>query len=190
MAIWQAIIRAHERSQVYGNLLRDVRGIIFMGVPHRGADLAYWATFTANILQFGQLGLGTNPRFVEVLKRSSPTFANISGQTVERAARLSIRTFYETEKMGNQLVRTSINFVLSVTYLSNRQIVDKDSAVLNLPNERAVGVAQANHRTICKFERVDSQKYVQVWHAIRALCQEALSEDQGTRSSSYESRGR
>jgi hypothetical protein len=55
--------------------------------------------------------------------------------------------------------------------------VDKDSAVLNLPNEVAVGVAQANHRTICKFERVDSQKYIPVWRAARALCQDALREE-------------
>jgi hypothetical protein len=89
-----------------------------MGVPHRGADLAYWATFAANILQFGQLGLGTNSKFVEALKRSSPTFANISGQFVERAVRLSIRTFHETERMGNQLVRALRLFCIGC-YKSN-----------------------------------------------------------------------
>lgn len=93
-----------------------------MGVPHRGADLAYWATFAANILQFGQLGLGTNSNFVRALKRSSPTFANISGQFVERAARLSIWTFYETERMGNQLVRAL--FLSYVEYYVFRQQAD------------------------------------------------------------------
>lgn len=67
--------------------------------------------------------------------------------------------------------------MLSITYLDSRQIVDKDSAALNLPNEIAVGVAQANHRTICKFEAHDSQKYIPVWFAVKELCQFTLGEE-------------
>ncbi|KAL8874708.1 MAG: hypothetical protein Q9198_006845, partial [Flavoplaca austrocitrina] len=129
-----------------------------MGVPHYGADLARWASLVANILQVSQLGWGTNTKFVEALKRNSPTFADISRQFVERAKPLTIRTFFETERWGNQV------------------IVDKASAVLNLPNEIATGVPQANHSTICKFEQVDSQKYYPVWHAVKKLCQKALSD--------------
>jgi hypothetical protein len=101
------MILAHERSNYYGDLLQHVRAAVFLGVPHRGSDVAYWATFAANILQFGQLGLRTNPAYVKALQRNSPTFANISTQFVERAALLSIRTFYETERMGNQVVSSS-----------------------------------------------------------------------------------
>ena len=78
-----------------------------MGVPHRGADSAYWASFVANILQVVQLGWGTNTSFVEALKRNSPTFTEISTQFVERAASLRIRTFFETERWGNQVVGIS-----------------------------------------------------------------------------------
>ncbi len=38
--------------------LKDVREVLCIGVLHRGADLAYWATFAAIIVQFGQLSLG------------------------------------------------------------------------------------------------------------------------------------
>ena len=108
MTDWsQAMILAHERSTYYGELLQHVRAAVFLAVPHRGSDVAYWATFAANILQFGQLGLGTNPAYVKALQRNSPTFANISTQFIERAASLSIRTFYETERMGNQVVSYS-----------------------------------------------------------------------------------
>src|SRR6266487_1347591 len=55
-----------------------------------------------------------------------------------------------------------------------RQIVDKDSARLNLPNEIAVGVAGANHKSICNFSRADSQKYLPVWRAIKSLVDSAL----------------
>jgi hypothetical protein len=101
------MILANERSKYYGDLLQHVRGAVFFGVPHRGSDIAYWAGFAANVLQFGQLGLGTNPAYVKALQRNSPTFAKISTQFVDRAERLSIRTFYETERMGNQVVSAS-----------------------------------------------------------------------------------
>jgi hypothetical protein len=101
------MILAHERSNYYGDMLQRVRAVVFLGVPHRGSDLAYWATFTATILQFGQLGLRTNPAYVNALQKNSPTFANISTQFIERAAPLSIRTFFETERMGNQIVSFS-----------------------------------------------------------------------------------
>jgi hypothetical protein len=101
------MILANERSKYYGDLLQHVRGAVFFGVPHRGSDIAYWAGFAANILQFGQLGLGTNSAYVKALERNSPTFANISTQFVDRAERLSIRTFYETERMGTKVVSSS-----------------------------------------------------------------------------------
>jgi hypothetical protein len=109
----QAMIRAHERSSHYADLLQRVRGVVFMGVPHRGSDVAYWAAFAANILQFGQLGFATNPAYVTALRRNSETFAAISTQFVERAVPLSIRTFFETERMGNQLVRYLLRSALS-----------------------------------------------------------------------------
>lgn len=99
------MILAHERSSRYGHLLENTSAAVFLGVPHRGSDLAYWADFAARLLQFGQLGFRGNPTFVAALQRNTPTFQNISAQFVERAASLSIRTFYETERMGNQLVR-------------------------------------------------------------------------------------
>jgi hypothetical protein len=54
--------------------------------------------------------------------------------------------------------------------------VDKDSAILNLPNEIAVGIVGSNYRTMCKFDSKDSQKYKPVWQAVRNLAQSALAE--------------
>jgi hypothetical protein len=47
--------------------------------------------------------------------------------------------------------------------------------MLRLPNEIAVGVAQSNHKTVCKFDHRDSQKYKPVWLAIKALAESALA---------------
>ena len=62
------------------------------------------------------------------------------------------------------------------------QIVDKDSAVLRLPNEVAVGVAQSNHKMMCKFEAKESQKYKPVWLSIKALAESALSAEASSAS--------
>ncbi len=98
------MILAHERSKQYANLLASTRGLVFFGVPHRGSDIARLGNFAANLLEMAQLGFGTNTNFVEALKRNSETFAHISQQFIERGADIPIRTFYETERLGNQLV--------------------------------------------------------------------------------------
>lgn len=53
--------------------------------------------------------------------------------------------------------------------LTISQIVDKDSACLGVGTEVAVGVASADHRDMCKFEDVNSQKYSPVKDAIGEL---------------------
>lgn len=39
-----------------------------------------------------------------------------------------------------------------------------------------MGVAQSNHKMICKFDKRDSQKYKPVWMAIKSLAESALAE--------------
>jgi len=102
--ILKALILAHERSRYYADLLNSVRGLIFFGVPHHGSDVAYWGNLAANLLRIFQLGFSTNTNFVEALKRDSQTFTDISQQFIERGTNLSIRTFYETEKLYGKLV--------------------------------------------------------------------------------------
>jgi hypothetical protein len=54
--------------------------------------------------------------------------------------------------------------------------VDKGSASLGLLNEMAVGVAGANHGTLCKFSDAKSQKYLPVWKAIEKLVDSAVND--------------
>lgn len=49
--------------------------------------------------------------------------------------------------------------------------MERESAVLNLPNEIAVGIPESNHITICKFDRQRPQKFQPVWQAIVELAQ-------------------
>ena len=56
----------------------------------------------------------------------------------------------------------------------NLQVVSKDSATLNLPNEK-VYQANANHRTICKFGSAESQDYKQVSRAIADMVKKIIA---------------
>ena len=95
----EALILAHERSGVYGNLLEMAKGVIFMGTPHRGANVASWAKFAAQALRALQMGTATNKSLLSDLRKNSKTLAQISQQFVERGSTLRIKTFYEGNKM-------------------------------------------------------------------------------------------
>ncbi|KAE8373282.1 hypothetical protein BDV26DRAFT_297061 [Aspergillus bertholletiae] len=133
-----ALILAHERSSIYGHLLDCVRGLVFFGVPHRGADLAYWGTFAANLLNIVPLGPGTNCQF-----RPSPQ------KKLQRVCE----------------------------YLA--PVVDKESCILNLPNERTAPLLGEDHRSMCRFSDPNSPRYLQVSRAIQRLANPAIGEPAG-----------
>jgi hypothetical protein len=88
------------------------KGIVFLGTPHRGADIASWAGFAARALQVVQMGTATNNRLLADLQRNSGTLWQISQQFVERGSALTIRTFYETVRMD---FMSSLVFFLQIT---------------------------------------------------------------------------
>ena len=100
------MIVAHERSTIYRKMLDKVKGFIFLAVPHRGSDLAFWYTWVTELSKFAQVGFAGNANFVAALKSNSKTFADISAQSIERlqSPTIKIRTFYESDRIGNQLV--------------------------------------------------------------------------------------
>lgn len=106
IVVKKALILAHERSSNvdYQDILVNTRGIAFLGVPHRGSDIAWWAGFAAKLLRNASIGTSTNVALLSDLERGSATLANISSQFIDRASNLIIYTFYETEKLNKVMV--------------------------------------------------------------------------------------
>lgn len=102
----QTMIVAHERSDFYGDLHDKVVAFVFLGVPHKGSDLAFWHKFVIELSKFAQLDLRGNSNFAAALETNSERFAKISSQSVERlqSPSIDIRTFYESDKCHNLLV--------------------------------------------------------------------------------------
>jgi hypothetical protein len=71
---------------------------------------------------------------------------------VERAKDLQLVSFYETEKMDFMNCRVWVSPL----------VVEEESAVLGFPDEVAIPI-KGDHRTICRFEAHDEQKYRKVW---------------------------
>lgn len=106
IVVKKALITAHERSSNadYKDILVHTKGIAFLGVPHQGSDIAWWAGFAAKLLRNASIGTSTNVALLSDLEKGSTTLANISNQFVDRASNLIIYTFYETEKLNKVMV--------------------------------------------------------------------------------------
>jgi hypothetical protein len=71
-----------------------VAGVIFLGTPHRGADIAYWSKLLAkfaNVLSAGKI----REDLLKALAPKSTELGTICSQFVERGMRLQIFSLYE-----------------------------------------------------------------------------------------------
>lgn len=100
----KAMILARERSDRYESLSRDVCGVMFMGTPHRGSDVAFWSKFFrsfANTLTLGNI----RTSLLKDLEPKSETLWNISSAFIQRGKSLKkIFSFYEQHTIGGVLV--------------------------------------------------------------------------------------
>ncbi|KAL9059229.1 MAG: hypothetical protein Q9162_001266 [Coniocarpon cinnabarinum] len=152
----QAIITAHNRSSRWAWFTESTTGVVFLGTPHRGADLAYWARVLGKI---GNAAVHGRLRddLLSDLQPKSRALGDLCSLFVERAVSMSICSFYERLK----------------TPVINDLVIDKDSAVLHLPNETAIPL-EANHRDLVKFLSESSANYVLVCDEIQDLVEQAL----------------
>ncbi|KAG9526674.1 hypothetical protein KCV07_g330, partial [Aureobasidium melanogenum] len=160
LVVKQAMIEAWTRNEYYRDILESVKGCLFLGVPHGGADSAYWAKFPARMVSYVTLGLRGNSRILGSLETKSADCVRISRGFVHRATSLQIRTFYETDRLGNVIV------------------VDESSSTMNLPNELALPLLGSNHVTICKFSASENQRYEPVKDALEDLVRAGLGTTQ------------
>lgn len=97
---------AHERARLYQATLQSIKGVLFLGTPHAGSDLASTMSWLAKIAKVASLG-NTNSQLVEALKSQGNDLLDISESFVERGQYLGkIYSFFEQEKLYGSIVRT------------------------------------------------------------------------------------
>lgn len=85
----QAIIDAYN-DRSYTRVLKNVKAIIFIGTPHRGANLAQILTNLLHVLYSLKV-------FVEQLQPSSELIQAINDQFRDRSESLELVSFYESK---------------------------------------------------------------------------------------------
>lgn len=144
--IKKAFILAQQVHE-FASIADRVHTILFLATPHRGADMA---ALLSRILQVAH---GERP-FVQDLHRNSPAIQSINDEFSHHCQHLQLFSFYET---------------LPTNYVVGKGlVVDKDLAILNYTNERAVYM-HANHRDICKYADTSDPNYQTVRNALASV---------------------
>ena len=100
----------HQGSpSLYKDLLNSIKGVAFLGVPHRGSGIARLGLFLAQAVSMSTAGTTTNKELVKILKQDSKWLANLSKEANHRLANLHIYSFYETERTTGQVVSSTID---------------------------------------------------------------------------------
>jgi hypothetical protein len=131
----QALVIAHEDNVTYGGVLQSVKGVIFLGTPHRGSSVATLGGVVGTIVNLPGLATKTvRTDLLDYLRPESRHLQDLAISVRNRLADLTVVSFYESEAQ----------------YPLPSVIVDQASAVLNIPGEDIISLP-ANHRDLCRF---------------------------------------
>ncbi|VTT69035.1 unnamed protein product [Fusarium fujikuroi] len=165
IVVKRALAIAHERSRRYNPITRDTFGIMFLGTPHRGSDVAFWGSLLAKLADVVTLG-SIRTQVLEDLKRKSDMLGAICSQFIERSESLHrIFSIYERQR----------------TKGASGLVVEEDSAVIGLPNEVPISI-EADHRSMCKFSDMTSEKYQMISDCIMEMVEDALDRPNTTQN--------
>ncbi|KAF8541692.1 hypothetical protein BDD12DRAFT_485014 [Trichophaea hybrida] len=146
-----------NQDSAYQNIAQNIRGILFLGTPHRGADSAQTLR---NLLK---VSFSHQPKaYIEDLIKNSIALQDINEDFRHVATRLELVSFYETLK--TQVGPTSVF------------VVEKASAILGYNSEYSVGV-DADHHAICKFSSRQDLGYLSVLSALKKLISKGTEND-------------
>ncbi|KAK5652117.1 hypothetical protein OQA88_10759 [Cercophora sp. LCS_1] len=147
----------------FSDIAHSTKGLMFFGTPHRGSDLAKWATSISGIAQTAVSKPGA--KLIKTLETNSPDLLKISEDFGPLAPKYAITSFYEENAHP-----TTSNLVVS-----------KMSAVLGLPHENQMMMA-GDHSSMCKFGEGD-HRFDRVWKAMRRMVHNEAASAQSLRLS-------
>lgn len=154
-------------SEIRGQKIEHLRsiyvstyGILFLGTPHKGADVAEWGSRLGWICGavMPKKFLDSQPQLVDSLKKENETLQNIDRQFVQLMIKFHVFFFHEAKP-------TDLKGTL-------RFIVDEESASPTVQEVERAAI-QADHSHMCKFENESSPGFDIVTEAIQRYCEEA-----------------
>ena len=135
-------------------------GILFLGTPHNGSDLAKWGSLLERISSavLPKKFFDSSPQLVQALKANNETLQNINRLFIDIHKRFHLYFFHEGKPMDLKGTR---DFV-----------VDEDSAAPVMDGTERM-VIERDHSHMCKFESENAPGYDVVAEALMRYAEEA-----------------
>ena len=155
-------------SEIRGNKTEHLRsvfistyGILFLGTPHKGSDLAEWGSRLERICDavLPSKLVDTQPQLINALKTHSETLQNIDRQFIQLTSRFHIYFFHEGKP-------TNLKGAL-------RYIVNEESASPDIQDVERASIQQ-DHSHMCKFETNNAPGFHLVTEAIQRYASQAI----------------
>ncbi|KAK0631000.1 hypothetical protein B0T17DRAFT_529871 [Bombardia bombarda] len=161
-----AIIQSRNNSDlVLCDIFRSAKGIIFMGTPHRGSWIAYWAKMIVSALA---LGKSMNVKLLDILRKDNQLLEFIQSEFAsmirgpQRDGSLEVKCFFEE---------------LPLCVLG--KVVSKKSATFEGHDSISV---HANHRDMVRFASAEENGFKRFLGELKKLLLKICKSNQQTRS--------
>ena len=162
----QAMIRASSPGSEWNSIFLNTAGIVFLGTPHRYSPSAHGPWLLIRFF----LCL-PSPPLVHLLRANSSLLARIADQFNNIWGSRRIFSFYETKAMIRSKV--VIQHSTFLQHLSQQllycQIVPREDAITNCPEEQIRDVPDCDHAQLCKPDSAQSDLFTKVLEAIQSL---------------------
>jgi hypothetical protein len=135
-------------------------GILFLGTPHNGSDIAKWGLLLHNICSavLPKKFMEASPQLVKALRTNNETLQHINSLFADIMSRFHIYFFHETRS-------TDVRGTREV-------IVDEASAAPYMEGVERMGI-EADHSHMCKFDDENAAGYEVVAEAILRYSRQA-----------------
>ncbi|OQD89690.1 hypothetical protein PENANT_c002G11140 [Penicillium antarcticum] len=164
LVVKRALIYSRSLSSEKTEHLRSVYvstfGILFLGTPHNGSDIAKWGLLLHNICNavLPKKFMEASPQLVKALRTNNETLQHINSLFVDIMGRFHIYFFHETRS-------TDVRGTREV-------IVDESSAAPYMEGVERMGI-EADHSHMCKFDDENAAGYEVVAEAILRYSRQA-----------------
>ncbi|CEJ56419.1 Putative LipA and NB-ARC domain protein [Penicillium brasilianum] len=166
LVVKRALIYSRSLSNEKTEHLRSVYvstfGILFLGTPHNGSDVAKWGLLLHKICTavLPKKVMEGSPQLIKALQTNNETLQHINSLFADIMSRFHIYLFHETRSMDVRGTREII--------------VDEASAAPYFEGVERGGI-EADHSHMCKFDDENSSGYEVVAEAILRYSREAPS---------------
>ncbi|GLI73233.1 hypothetical protein PoHVEF18_001447 [Penicillium ochrochloron] len=166
LVVKRALIYSRSLSNEKTEHLRSVYvstfGILFLGTPHNGSDIAKWGLLLHKICTavLPKKVMEGSPQLIKALQTNNETLQHINSLFADIMSRFHIYLFHETRSMDVRGTREII--------------VDEASAAPYFEGVERGGI-EADHSHMCKFDDENSSGYEVVAEAILRYSRQAPS---------------